>query len=76
MIANEPLGILLAVEPWNYPFLQVARVIGPQLVAGNVLIVKHAENVPQCALALESLFEQVGAPPGLYTNLFLDAEPR
>ena len=74
MIANEPLGILLAVEPWNYPFLQVARVIGPQLVAGNVLVVKHAENVPQCALALESLFEQVGAPPGLYTNLFLDAE--
>ena len=74
MIANEPLGILLAVEPWNYPFLQVARVIGPQLVAGNVLIVKHAENVPQCALALESLFEQVGAPPGLYTNLFLNAE--
>ena len=74
VLSNEPLGVLLAVEPWNYPFLQVARVIGPQLMAGNVLIVKHAENVPQCALALESLFKQIDAPSGLYTNLFLDAE--
>ena len=74
VISNEPLGVLLAVEPWNYPYLQVARVIGPQLVAGNVLIVKHAENVPQCALALEQLFEGLDAPPGLYTNLFVDAE--
>ena len=74
VLSNEPLGVLLAIEPWNYPFLQVARVIGPQLMAGNVLIVKHAENVPQCALALESLFADIDAPPGLYTNLFVDAD--
>ena len=73
-ISYEPLGILLAFEPWNYPYLQVARVIGPQLMAGNVLIVKHSENVPQCALALEELFRCVNAPAGLYTNLFLNAE--
>ena len=74
-ISSEPLGVLLAVEPWNYPYLQVVRVIGPQLMAGNVLVVKHAENVPQCALALEDLFKGIdGAPEGLYSNLFLDAE--
>ena len=72
-LSQEPIGIVLAVEPWNYPYLQVARVIGPQLVAGNVLVVKHAENVPQCALALASLFEGIGAPAGLYTNLFIDS---
>ena len=73
-LSQEPIGIVLAVEPWNYPYLQVARVIGPQLVAGNVLVVKHAENVPQCALALASLFEGIGAPAGLYTNLFIDSK--
>ena len=74
IVSNEPLGILLTIEPWNYPFLQVARVIGPQLMAGNVLVVKHSENVPQCALALQELFERSKAPSGLYTNLFIDVE--
>ncbi len=74
VLSNEPLGVLLAIEPWNYPYLQVARVIGPQLVAGNVLMVKHSENVPQCALALQELFERTNAPNGLYTNLFIGVE--
>lgn len=71
VLSHEPLGVLLAIEPWNYPYLQVARVIGPQLMAGNVLVVKHAENVPQCALALQGLFDGLDAPAGLYTNLFI-----
>ena len=71
-IVNQPLGVLLAIEPWNFPYLQVARVLGPNLMAGNVLVVKHAPNVPQCALALQGLFKDGGAPDGLYTNLFID----
>lgn len=70
----EPIGVLLGIEPWNFPFYQVARVAGPQLMAGNVLLLKHAENVPQCALALARLFEQAGVPAGVYTNLFAGIE--
>ena len=66
----RPLGIILAIEPWNFPYYQIARVAGPQLMAGNVVIVKHAESVPQCALAFARLFESAGAPPGAYTNIF------
>lgn len=69
-LVTEPIGVLLAIEPWNYPYYQLARVAGPQLVAGNVLMVKHARNVPQCALAFARLFEEAGAPVGTYTNLF------
>jgi succinate-semialdehyde dehydrogenase / glutarate-semialdehyde dehydrogenase len=70
----EPIGVLLAIEPWNFPYYQVARVAGPQLMAGNVLLLKHAENVPQCALALARLFEEASAPAGVYTNLFANIE--
>ncbi|QUN32572.1 NAD-dependent succinate-semialdehyde dehydrogenase (plasmid) [Cupriavidus sp. KK10] len=66
----HPVGILLGVEPWNYPYYQIARVAAPQLMVGNVLILKHAENVPQCALAFARLFEEAGAPVGVYTNVF------
>lgn len=69
-VISEPLGIIFAVEPWNYPTYQVARVAGPQLMAGNVLLVKHASTVPQCALAFAKLFEDAGAPTGLYENVF------
>lgn len=69
-LETRPLGIILAIEPWNFPYYQIARVVGPQLMAGNVVIVKHAENVPQCALAFARLFEAAGAPPGSYTNIF------
>ena len=66
----EPIGVLVAIEPWNFPYYQLARVAGPQLVAGNVVMFKHAPSVPQCALAFARLFEQAGAPEGVYTNLF------
>jgi len=64
-----PTGIILAVEPWNYPFNQVARLAAPNIVGGNVLILKHASNVPQCAAMIEQLFKEAGAPDGIFTNL-------
>ncbi|KAF9250845.1 hypothetical protein LCP9604111_3049 [Penicillium roqueforti] len=66
----EPFGIILAIEPWNFPYYQLARVAGPQLMAGNVVLLKHAARVPQCALAFSQLFEDAGAPEGAWTNLF------
>ncbi|WP_336335692.1 aldehyde dehydrogenase family protein [Pseudomonas putida] len=73
-VVCEPIGTLLAIEPWNFPYYQLARVAGPQLVAGNVVLMKHAPNVPQCALAFARLFEEAGAPVGAYTNLFCSVE--
>lgn len=70
----EPLGVLLGIEPWNFPYYQIARVAGPQLMVGNVLLLKHAENVPQSALAFARLFEEAGAPAGVYTNIFASIE--
>ena len=70
VIETEPIGVILGIEPWNFPYYQLARVAGPQLMAGNVLVIKHAENVPQCALAFARLFETAGAPAGVYTNVF------
>ena len=69
-IETHPLGIILGVEPWNFPYYQLARVAGPQLMVGNVVIIKHAGNVPQSALAFERLFQDVDAPAGIYTNVF------
>ncbi len=68
---SSPLGVLLCVEPWNFPYYQLARVVGPQLMAGNVLVVKHAGCVPQCAIAFERLLLDAGAPVGAYTNLLI-----
>lgn len=70
VLSIEPTGVILAIEPWNYPYYQLARVAGPQLVAGNVVMLKHAQSVPQCALAFARLFEEAGAAKGIYTNLF------
>ena len=64
VVETEPIGVILAIEPWNFPYYQLARVAGPQLMAGNVVVVKHAENVPQCALAFARLFEARGRPGG------------
>ncbi|CAI8854732.1 aldehyde dehydrogenase family protein [Pseudomonas sp. ODNR1LW] len=69
-LVAEPFGVILAIEPWNFPYYQLVRVAAPQLIAGNVVMMKHAENVPQCALAFARLFEEAGAPEGAYTNLF------
>src|ERR1700712_5558999 len=71
VVETKPIGVLLAIEPWNYPFYQVVRVAGPNLVLGNTILLKHAEVNPQCALAMEQLFRDAGAPEGVYTNLFL-----
>lgn len=70
-VVCEPLGAVLAIEPWNFPLYQAARVAGPQLVAGNVVLMKHSEICPQTALAIEQLFRDAGAPEGVYTNVFL-----
>lgn len=70
-LINQSLGVIYCVEPWNFPYYQLARVAAPNLMAGNTVMVKHAENVPQCALAFESLFRDAGAPEGAYTNLFI-----
>jgi len=74
VVESEPMGVLFCVEPWNFPYYQLARVAGPDLMSGNVLIIKHAPNVPQCALAFEKLFLDAGAPEGVYTNVFLSNE--
>jgi succinate-semialdehyde dehydrogenase/glutarate-semialdehyde dehydrogenase len=68
---SSPIGVLFCVEPWNFPYYQLARVAGPQLMAGNVLVVKHAGCVPQCAIAFERLMLDAGAPVGAYTNLLI-----
>jgi len=71
---SSPLGVLFCVEPWNFPYYQLARVAGPQLMAGNTLVVKHAGCVPQCAIAFEKLLIDAGAPEGAYTNLLISHE--
>jgi succinate-semialdehyde dehydrogenase / glutarate-semialdehyde dehydrogenase len=68
---SSPIGVVFGVEPWNFPYYQLARVAGPHLMAGNVLVVKHAGCVPQCAIAFEKLLIDAGAPVGLYTNLLI-----
>ena len=71
LIRYSPVGILLGIQPWNFPFYQVARFAVPNIMIGNTVLVKHAANVPQCAMAIEALFIEAGAPLGLYTNLLL-----
>ena len=68
---SSPIGVIFCVDPWNFPYYQLARVAGPHLMAGNTMVVKHSSNVPRCALAFEKLLLDAGAPKGLYTNVFV-----
>ena len=69
-LVHEPLGIILAIEPWNFPYYQIARIMAPQLAAGNVILLKHASNVPQSAAAFEKLMQETGLPAGCFQNLY------
>ncbi|MGG7033830.1 MAG: NAD-dependent succinate-semialdehyde dehydrogenase [Flavobacterium sp.] len=73
-VCYEPLGVLLGVMPWNFPFWQVFRFAVPAIMAGNTVVVKHASNVPQSAEAIESLFLESGFPTGIYQNLHIPSD--
>ncbi len=73
-LVTQPLGVIYTIEPWNFPYYQIVRIAAPQLVAGNTVILKHAANVPQAALAFEKLLLDSGLPEGVFINLFAPHE--
>lgn len=74
LIRRSSLGVLLGIMPWNFPYYQVARFAGPNLVIGNTILLKHAEQCPESAAAIESIFHDAGFPAGAYTNIYASHE--
>ena len=74
LVRHSPIGVLLGVQPWNFPFYQVARFVAPNIMVGNTILLKHASIVPQCGIAIEEIFKEAGAPVGLYTNLLISGK--
>ncbi len=70
-LRHDPLGVILAVMPWNFPFWQAIRAAAPAIMAGNTFVLKHASNVPQCAQSLQDMFEESGFPKGVFTTIFV-----
>ncbi|KEP73012.1 succinate-semialdehyde dehydrogenase, partial [Microbacterium sp. SUBG005] len=73
-VEHHPIGVLMAVEPWNFPYYQLMRVLAPNLAAGNPVLAKHASIVPHCAETFAHLVREAGAPEGAWTNLFISSE--
>ena len=73
-VEHHPIGVVMAVEPWNFPYYQLMRVLAPNLAAGNPVIAKHASIVPHCAETFAHLVREAGAPDGAWTNLFISSD--